>query len=194
MSELSVHHIYLAERGWVHMGSNNYQKGTRLYSADEAYDIETGLEKIGIKSKKIKIKGGDNKPKNVEPQPPQINGGVVEKQNEGGIMAKVVIKPWEDKDIERLKELFPTKTLGELAQELGRPEGSVRNKIWALRLKKNGKPAPKVDKPTKAKVDKPKAPKVEKAKKAPEKKTSVDLKKALAIVKKLVELLEKAAS
>jgi len=200
MSELSVHHVFLTERGWTPLGSNYYQHGTRIYTGEEAHEIESARIEFGIGSKKIKIiKGGESKPKPEVVE--QTNGGVqpVEQQdteqtteNEGSTM-KVIIKPWDEKDITRLKDLFPTKTLAELAKELNRPEGSVRNKIWALRLKKSGKsatPKVKVVKP-KAEIVKPKT-EVVKPKKTEKIKKVPDLKLVLALSKKLTEAIEQA--
>jgi biotin operon repressor len=43
---------------------------------------------------------------------------------------------WQSWEIERVRELFPTKTAAEIATELGRTEKSVRHRIASLQIKK----------------------------------------------------------
>ena len=112
-------------------------------------------------------------------------------------MKAVKTKPWEDKEIQSLIEGYKTKTMKEMAEELKRPEGSIRNKIYELtKAGKIGK-KPAVKKATKATtpkktVSKP-APKEKKVAKPVEKKAegSADAlaKKLIAIAKEILKTL-----
>jgi hypothetical protein len=48
-------------------------------------------------------------------------------------------RPWSDKDIARLRRLFPKKQSSAVAKILGRPTYSVNNKAWSLGLRKDKK-------------------------------------------------------
>ena len=196
------YHEYLVGHGWHFVGSGYYESRGVIEPADNAYEIEKYRQEIGI-GQKIKDKEGGVQPVQTQPtkEPSKLIEQIIEKQIGGNSMKT---KPWEDKETQALIEGYKTKTMKEIAQELKRPEGSIRNKIYELtKVGKLGKkPAVEKEKATKVATATPKAPRKTVAK-APRKtvakptaeKKTIDSSVALAeeltaLAKKLIVLAE----